>query len=132
MALPLAHCKPQSQACLTTLHPGRHRRRADYGSKHKRPEAELQEKIIRHLVNMKIPHYGTPNGAAEANKNYGLAAALKKRGAHAGVPDILVFRAGRGGAHGLAMELKIGTNQLSVKQLAWKADLEREGWRCAR
>ena len=61
------------------------RKRADAGGKHNQPEAKLQEAIIKHLSLRGLPHYGTPNGAAEANKNYGLAWALRKRGAHPGI-----------------------------------------------
>ena len=50
---------------------------------------------------------------------------MKQRGAHKGVPDLLVFRAGKDGKHCLAMELKIGTNYLDDDQQRWK--LEQAG-----
>ena len=93
-------------------------------------EAKLQEDVIADLQAKKLPNYGTPNGAAQMAGRYGLGRALQKRGAHDGIPDILVFRAGADGKIGLAMELKIGKNKLSKAQEAWFKTLEQEGWRC--
>lgn len=56
-------------------------------------------------------------------------ARLKRKGVKSGVPDILVFN-NNWLYKGLAIELKIKPNKLSVNQKQWIKDLEKEGWLC--
>ena len=93
-------------------------------------EAKLQEDVIADLQKKGVPNYGTPNGSAQMMKNFALGNALRKRGAHDGTWDILIFRKGGDGTAGLAIELKIKPNKLSEDQVNWGERMEKEGWRC--
>lgn len=62
------------------------------------------------------------NGAATAN-------AMKAIGVSPGAPDLLVLCASPG-ANGLALELKIGKNEMSKQQEEWFAKARSVGWRC--
>ena len=104
--------------------------RSDKGKTHNMSEASLQERVVASLLEKKILHYGTPNGVAEMLKAFAVAAAMRKRGAHAGVPDILVFKRGKNNESGMALELKSKGNTLSDAQQYYFDVLTREGWRC--
>ena len=108
----------------------RRKTRSDKGKKHKKPEAKLHEKIIADLESKQLTNYGPPNGAAQMAGNFAVGRAMSKRGAHAGMFDILVFSKGADGSVGLAIELKIGRNPLSAAQRLWQQKLQDEGWRC--
>ena len=105
--------------------------RSDKGKKHKKPEANLHEDIVKDLEKKGIPHYGPPNGAAQMAGNYAVGRVMKKRGASNGIPDIMIYRRGVNGETGLAIELKIGRNPLSEPQDEWFLKLQAEGWKCA-
>ena len=77
--------------------------RSDKGKKHNMGEAGMQERIVADLIARKITHYGTPNGVADMLCAIGVAKAMKKRGAHSGVPDILIFKCGALQEPGLAV-----------------------------
>lgn len=65
-----------------------------------------------------------PNGG---KRDRATAAALKRQGVRAGVPDIHL-PASRGGYHGLYIELKAGNNSTSVNQRHWLKYLEAAGY----
>lgn len=72
-----------------------------------------------------------PNGG---HRNKATAAALKRQGAKAGCPDVLVFS--RPPDHpefrGVAIELKrVNGGAVSPEQTAWLKALDREGWHCS-
>lgn len=52
----------------------------------------------------------------------------KKMGVKSGVPDILIFD-GLKGYKGFAIELKVGYNKSSDKQIQWLDRLEKIGWK---
>lgn len=58
------------------------------------------------------------------------ANAMKAKGCESGTPDLLILEAGIDQTHGLAVELKIGTNTLSDQQVAWFKFARAKGWRC--
>ena len=55
------------------------------------------------------------------------AIALKHEGVKAGVPD-LVLPTGRGGYFGLYIELKVGKNKPTEKQLEWIDQLKEQNY----
>lgn len=65
-----------------------------------------------------------PNGGRRDKKE---AASLKRQGLKAGVPDI-VLPVGRGGFLGLYIELKVGKNKPTEKQLEWIGKLQEENY----
>jgi hypothetical protein len=68
--------------------------------------------------------FHTPNGGARAKTT---AARLKRLGARAGVPDVLVpIR--RGDYSGIAIEMKYGKNHATVFQQRYLEHLRRNGW----
>ena len=67
------------------------------------------------------PPQGTSHKRANLNK---------KMGYEPGTPDLLVLEAGADGTLGLAIELKIGTNQLSPAQRSWFERAQTKRWRC--
>ena len=58
------------------------------------------------------------------------ANALKAKGVEPGVPDLLILEAGADGTHGLAVELKIDDNELTLEQADWLARARAKNWRC--
>lgn len=65
-----------------------------------------------------------PNGG---KRDKATAAALKRQGVKAGVPDIHLPVA-RGGYHGLYIELKAGKNTTTKKQEQWLSFLGQQGY----
>lgn len=65
-----------------------------------------------------------PNGG---KRDKATAAALKRQGVRAGVPDI-VLPAARAGWHGLYIELKAGKNTTTGSQKRWLGYLCRQGY----
>lgn len=65
----------------------------------------------------------------EGLRNPRTGARLKREGLKAGIPDICLPVA-RGGYHGLYIELKVGSNKPTEKQLKWLEALTRQGY-CA-
>ncbi len=72
---------------------------------------------------LKLMHH-IPNGGKRDVKT---AINLKHEGVKAGVPDICLPVA-RGKFHGLYIELKVGKNKPTPKQLEWIYALEQEGY----
>lgn len=72
---------------------------------------------------LKLMHH-IPNGGKRDAKT---AINLKHEGVKAGVPDICLPVA-RGKFHGLYIELKVGKNKPTPKQLEWIYALEQEGY----
>lgn len=72
---------------------------------------------------LKLMHH-IPNGGKRDVKT---AINLKHEGVKAGVPDICLPVA-RGKFHGLYIELKVGKNKPTPKQLEWIYSLEQEGY----
>lgn len=65
-----------------------------------------------------------PNGG---KRDKATAAALKRQGVKAGVPDIML-PAVRAGYHGLYIELKAGKNTTTAKQKGWLSFLRQQGY----
>ena len=66
-----------------------------------------------------------PNGGKRDKKE---AAALKREGVKAGVPDI-VLPVARGGYFGLYVELKVGRNKTSKLQNLWIEQLQQQNYK---
>ena len=91
-------------------------------------EAEHQEKIF--LWGKYIPElkwmFAVPNGGY---RNILEAIRLKKQGVKAGVSDIFLPLP-RGKYHGLFIELKVGRNKPTHKQLEFLYEMEKQGYKC--
>ena len=88
-------------------------------------DSQTQEAIIdycdlKHYTCFHIPNGGSRN-KAEAKK-------LKRQGVRAGVPD-LFFPVAKRGYHGLFIELKVGKNKATEKQLQWLDFLNGQGYK---
>lgn len=68
--------------------------------------------------------FAIPNGG---ERNRGVAAQLRAEGVKAGVLDIFLPVA-RGGFHGLFIEMKVGNNQASTKQLEFATEVSYQGF----
>lgn len=75
------------------------------------------ERKTRMFVNSKGQRY-----SPEGNK-------LRAKGVKSGVPDILIMNRCHGFA-GLAIELKVGTNNLKASQIEFLTKLNSQGWLC--
>jgi hypothetical protein len=92
--------------------------RSDKGQKHKHYHDDLQKLVVKSARRRRLPMFGTMNGMLLA----GGAAAGKKAvdlGMESGVPDLFMFKRGKGGKIGLAIEIKIGRDKLSPNQAHW-------------
>lgn len=69
--------------------------------------------------------FAVPNGGS---RNAIEAARMKGEGVTAGVADLLLLVSGNG-FHGLAIEMKVGRNRQTDKQLAWQGAVEAQGYR---
>lgn len=69
--------------------------------------------------------YHVPN---EGQRTRSFAAALKRRGVKAGVPD-MCLPVHRGRYHGLYIELKVGNNKATDKQKEWLLNLNMQGYK---
>lgn len=76
-------------------------------------EAQEQEAVIEWCDWKHIPIFAIPNGGKRDARE---AAHMKRQGVRAGVPDLCVPVA-RGGFHGLYIEMKVGKNKPTDKQL---------------
>lgn len=105
------------------------RRRSDLGKRHDGPEARLQVACKRWADEQDLLVVGTAGGAAY---KFGgrTANAMKAKGVEPGQPDLLILTPGGDGTYGLAIELKIGKNELSEAQRAWFARARAKNWRC--
>lgn len=92
-------------------------------------EDQLQKAVAKVLDYSGLTWCHPPNGG---NRSAITGANLKAMGAKAGVPDVLIFSdTSQPGnyCHGLAIELKVGKNKPSPKQLEWRDKLTKCGWR---
>lgn len=88
-----------------------------------RPEQAIQHAVVAHLKTRAEPgtfFWSTPN---EGKRSYRNAAALKASGLTAGVPDLLILRAGQ--LH--ALELKAPGGRLTPSQRLVLAHMENCG-----
>ena len=99
------------------------KQRKDKGVRHAQPESKLQVACVAWADTQDLLVDGSPGGAAFCK------GAHTARGCRPGRADLLVLEPGGDGAHGLAVELKIGSNSLSDKQRRWLARAEAKGWR---
>lgn len=96
-------------------------------------EDKLQQLIVRH-INLNYPdalYNHCPNGGKRALRS---AIKFKLLGVRAGVPDLLLFDRHfnfdkKERYNGLAIELKVGNNEISDAQAAWLNKLEERGWK---
>ena len=105
------------------LAPSDSKRRSDAGARHAQPESKLQVACVAWADTQDLLVDGSPGGEAYRK------GAHKARGCAPGRADLLVLEPGGDGAHGLAVELKIGRNDLSGQQRRWFARAEAKGWR---
>jgi len=68
--------------------------------------------------------FAIPNGG---NRDPITGALMKREGARAGVPDVMLPVA-RGKWHGLFIEMKKPGGRTSIEQRGWIAELQREGY----
>lgn len=128
-SLPRVSPAPRLTSPLTHIRAAAPRQRSDKGERHEQPESLLQVACVNWAEEHGYLVDGSANGAVY---KYGArtANAMKARGCTPGRPDLLVLEHGADGSPGLAVELKIGRNQLSDAQRAWFARAEKRGWRC--
>lgn len=88
-------------------------------------EAQTQEAIIDYCDYRHYPCFHIPNGGS---RNKAEAKRLKRQGVRAGVPD-LFFPVSKRGCHGLFIELKVGRNKATEKQLEWIDLLNVQGYK---
>ena len=92
-------------------------------TRRRNPETAIHCTVVQHLNARGMPGvmwWHTPNGGY---RNKSEAMLLKAMGVKAGVPDFLLFSAGR--LHGL--EIKAQGGRASPEQLAFIAELDRAG-----
>jgi hypothetical protein len=94
--------------------------------KYEGSEDEFQKSVAIYLNSKAALWFHPPNGGT---RNIIEATKLKSMGVKAGVPDCLIFNRRRGHA-GLAIELKVGYNKPSEKQLEFMERLIGQGWKC--
>jgi hypothetical protein len=75
------------------------------------------ERKTKMIINSKGQRY-SPEGSK-----------LKAKGVKSGVPDILIFNQ-RHGFQGLAIELKVGSNNLTASQIDFLIRFNAQGWLC--
>lgn len=97
--------------------------RKDKGTRHQQPESKLQVACVAWADTQDLLVDGSPGGAAYKKGTH------SARGCRPGRADLLVLEPGGDGAHGLAVELKVGKNDLQKSQRLWLARAERKGWR---
>ena len=115
-----------SVAVATHRHAGigiQKKKRSDLGQRHGNPEAQMQMRCVAWCDEHGYLVDGSPGGAAF------MKGAHKARGCRPGRADLLLFKAGADGSHGLAVELKIGSNTLQPAQVDWLERIRNEGWR---
>ena len=105
-------------------------RRCDLGKRHKQPESALQVTCVRLAREQGLLVCGQAGGARYLNGGR-TANAQKAKGVDPGIPDLLVLEPGADGTHGLAVEFKVGGNQLSAVQREWFVRGRAKRWRCA-
>lgn len=90
----------------------------------KRSEAKEQIAVVQYCDMKRIPIFAIPNGGS---RNAIEAANLKRQGVKAGVPDLMIPVA-KQGYHGLFIEMKVGYNKPTDKQVGWINLLIKNGY----
>lgn len=92
-----------------------------------RPEQQIQKAVVAHLRQRGVPglvFWHTPNNVHGGRRRDHIAGAIHKgMGARAGVSDLVAFHRGKF----FALELKAPGGRPTEAQLAFIADIEREG-----
>jgi len=92
-------------------------------------EDKLQHSVIEY-VGFNYPDVYIIHCANEGKRSPFERFKFKYLGGKAGVPDILIFRAGGNGRYGLAIELKVGYNKPTDNQKKALEKLRKENWEC--
>ena len=90
------------------------------------PEDDLQMAVAQYLDLVSLAWFHVAN---ERRTSVRAGARLKRKGVKPGVPDVLIFEP-KGKYHGLALELKIKGNYMTLEQKHWFTRLEMKGWFC--
>ena len=90
------------------------------------PEDDLQMATARYLDLISVAWFHVAN-ERKTTKRAGVR--LKRKGVKAGVPDVLIFEP-KGKFNGLAIELKIKPNSMTLDQKHWFKRLQMKGWYC--
>lgn len=93
--------------------------------KYKGKEREFQITVASYLDSLGVLWFHPPNGGT---RNVREAVYLKKQGVKAGVPDVVILEP-RGKWHGLFLELKVGYNKPSEKQLEFLERLRKNNYK---
>ncbi len=93
-------------------------------------ETEVQKIVVRH-IQVKYPDVLFTASTAGVKLPMRTAINLKRMGAIAGVPDLLIFRSNHG-YHGMLLELKAEDGRLDPKgaQKAFQEKANAEGYKC--
>lgn len=89
-------------------------------------EDDFQKRVALYLDYMHATYFHCPNGGSRYK---GEGVKFKKMGVKAGVPDLIILDQKKG-FQGLAIELKVGTNNLTPSQIIWLEKLHKMGWCC--
>jgi hypothetical protein len=89
-------------------------------------EDDFQKRVALYLDYMNSIYFHCPNGGTRYK---GEGKKFQQMGVKAGVPDILILDRNQG-FQGLAIELKVGTNNLKPTQINWLEKLHKLGWCC--
>lgn len=89
-------------------------------------EDNFQGAVANYLDYVGAVYFHPPNGGS---RNVIEASKLKSMGVKPGVPDLIILDS-RHGFAGLAIELKVGSNNLTSHQITWLEKLNRLGWLC--
>ncbi len=88
-------------------------------------EYDLQVMICKYLDSKNILYCGSMGG--QYQKYHSQRIKMKKSGYKSGFPDLFIYEP-RGKYSGLAIELKIGYNKASKKQIEWCDRLNKKGY----
>ncbi len=90
-------------------------------------EAQMQCEIVRKLRSADTPILFTTTGAGLTDSvRHGVK--MKRMGYTVGTPDLLIFEPGYDGTHGLLLELKTPTGQVSIAQELMHNALKSRGY----
>ena len=87
-------------------------------------EDDLQKAVATYLDLKNVLWFHPP---LERKTSFQAGARLKKKGVKSGVPDCLIFEP-RDSFNGLAIELKIKPNKVSINQIEWLTRLKNNKW----
>ena len=89
-------------------------------------EEDEQIAFVQWCDILNIPVIHIPN---EGKRSAYMGAKLKRMGMRGGAPDLFIACA-RGEYHGLFIEMKVGKNKPTKKQIGWLQRLSEEGYAC--